>query len=242
MSTSDCDDVEIGAAHVLGRVERATAGEDGEPCEQRLLLVGRAGRVLHSIVARRVCWRASASRPPLSRSRRWPSRSRICAGVRTRVRAAASSSASGRSSRRRQSSAIVSSELEPRARPEELDRLLLASGGTGYGTSPSIRSNSRLVTISRSVRAALEQRDRAPAPPRPPARSCRARAAARAHRCTPPDPPSHPASARSSRARARGRERQQADPEDACLERGHKLRGNLESPAASCPTRPGRSA
>ena len=79
----------------------------------------------HSIVARRVCWRGSASRPPLSRSSRWPSRSRICAGVRTRVRAAASSTASGRSSSRRQSSAIVSSGSSRDALAEELDRLRL---------------------------------------------------------------------------------------------------------------------
>ena len=36
--------------------------------------------MLHSIVARRVCWRGSASRPPLSRSSRCERRSRICAG------------------------------------------------------------------------------------------------------------------------------------------------------------------
>jgi hypothetical protein len=33
------DDVEVGAAYVFGRVEGATACEDGEPGEQRLLVV-----------------------------------------------------------------------------------------------------------------------------------------------------------------------------------------------------------
>jgi hypothetical protein len=34
----------------------------------------------HAMVVRRVCWRGSASRPPLRRSRRWERRSKICAG------------------------------------------------------------------------------------------------------------------------------------------------------------------
>ena len=57
---------------------------------------------LHSIVARSVCWRGSASRPPLRRSRRSESRSRTCAGERALQRAAASSiaRAAGRGDRR----------------------------------------------------------------------------------------------------------------------------------------------
>ncbi len=86
---------------------------------------GSSSSWLHSIVARSVCWRGSASRPPLSRSSRCDSRSRICAGESTLVRAAASSSASGRSSRRRQSSAIVVVRRQPRALAEQLDRLRL---------------------------------------------------------------------------------------------------------------------
>ena len=85
----------------------------------------RAARSDHSIVARSVCWRGSASRPPLSRSSRCESRSRICSGVRALVRAAASSTASGRLSRRRQSSAIVVARLELRALAEERDCLAL---------------------------------------------------------------------------------------------------------------------
>ncbi len=59
----------------------------------------------HSIVARSVCWRGSASRPAVSRSRRSDSRSRSCCGEKMTVRAAASSRASGRLSSREQSSA-----------------------------------------------------------------------------------------------------------------------------------------
>src|SRR2546430_9605409 len=51
----------------------------------------------------------SASRPALSRSSRSVSRSKIWAGERTRIRAAASSTARGRLSRRAHSSAIVES-------------------------------------------------------------------------------------------------------------------------------------
>ena len=56
------------------------------------------------MVARSVCWRGSASRSPLSRSRRCESRSSSCSAEKTAVRAAASSIASGSSSSRAQSS------------------------------------------------------------------------------------------------------------------------------------------
>ncbi len=71
---------------------------------KELLFVSSSRSYDHSIVARSVCWRGSASRPALSRSSLWASRSRSCSGVKTTVRAAASSSASGRLSRRAQSS------------------------------------------------------------------------------------------------------------------------------------------
>ena len=61
--------------------------------------------------------------PPLSRSRRWESRSRICAGERTLARAAASSTASGRLSRLGRARRSSSSRLEPERVAEELDRL-----------------------------------------------------------------------------------------------------------------------
>ena len=105
----------------------------------------------HSIVARSVRCRASASRPPLRRSRRPPSRSSSCSVVRTDVRAAASSIASGRSSRRAQSSSTCSSG---RKRGElasaRVTNSARASGrartSTAYTCSPWTRSRSRLVT------------------------------------------------------------------------------------------------
>ena len=63
------------------------------------------------MVARSVRWRSGpVRRPPVSRLRRWPSRSRRSAGVSVLARAAASSMASGMPSRRRQISSTVSLE------------------------------------------------------------------------------------------------------------------------------------
>ena len=63
------EEVEIGVADVFGRIEGAAAREDGEAREEpSIVLCDRSYDQL--IVARRVCWRGSASRPPLSRSRR----------------------------------------------------------------------------------------------------------------------------------------------------------------------------
>ena len=78
---------------------------------------------LQAIVARSVCWRGSASRPPLSRSRRCDSRSRICAGDRTLVRAAASSSGERQVVQPPAELRDRLVRLEPRAGAEELDRL-----------------------------------------------------------------------------------------------------------------------
>ena len=90
----------------------------------------------HSIVARRVCWRGSASRSPLSRSSRWESLSSSCSGLKSAVRAAASSSASGSSSRRRQSSRTASLGAKAgstaRARVEE-ERLAVRLGERRHG-------------------------------------------------------------------------------------------------------------
>ena len=89
----------------------------------------------HSIVARSVCWRGSASRPPLSRSSRSDSRSRICAGESTLVRAAASSSASGRLSSARQSSATRRRRARRRARAQKSSTPSSARAA-GPGTRP----------------------------------------------------------------------------------------------------------
>ena len=75
----------------------------------------------------------------------------------------------------------------------------------------------------------LERARRAPAPPRSPARGCRARAAARARRCARRARPWRRASARSSRVTSAGsRSVASADPEDAGLELGHERRRGLD--------------
>ena len=102
----------------------------------------------HSIVARSVCWRGSASRPPLRRSRRCPSRSRICPGASAFARAAASSTASGRLSSRPHSSAISSVGSSEARAQKSATASAPASGGTGYSTSPCTRRSSRDVTSS----------------------------------------------------------------------------------------------
>ena len=116
----------------------------------------------HSIVARSVRCRASASRPPLRRSRRPPSRSSSCSVVRTDVRAAASSIASGRSSRRAQSSSTCSSgrkrgELASARVTNSARASGRARASTAYTCSPWTRSRSRLVTRTSRPRAGAEQ-------------------------------------------------------------------------------------
>ena len=100
----------------------------------------------HSIVARNVRCRGSASRPPASRSSRLETRSRICAGESAFVRAAASSTASGSESSRAQSSRI-SSDAPILARSQKRATASgSVSGGTASSTSPCTRRSSRLVT------------------------------------------------------------------------------------------------
>ena len=89
----------------------------------------REGHGDHAIVARSVCWRGSASRPPFSRSSCLESRSRICCGVRARVRAAASSTAR-KAVQPSAELADLGAGLEPR-RAEELDRLSFREGRHG---------------------------------------------------------------------------------------------------------------
>ena len=103
------------------------------------------------MVARRVCWRGSASRSPWSRSSRCDSRSSSCSAEKTAVRAAASSIASGSSSRRAQSSSTdgvvvkVGSTARARARKSSAPSCS-ERGGTGQVCSPPMRRRSRLVT------------------------------------------------------------------------------------------------
>ena len=134
LSTSDCERVEVGVADLLGRLERAAAGEDGQPREEPLLL-GVEQVVRHSIVARSVCWRGSASRPRREQveALREPleellGREELSAPRRARARAAGCRAAAelgdASSVRRMRSSA--------RAREEELDgRRLGRAAGRG---------------------------------------------------------------------------------------------------------------
>ena len=121
LSISDWS-VSTSAAHLLGRLVRATAREDREP--QRRAAAPRPSRSYDQwIVASSVCWRGSASRPPLS-SRALPSRSSNCSGERpARVRPRARARAAGcRGARRAPRSRA--SQLNPgrraRARAEQL--------------------------------------------------------------------------------------------------------------------------
>ena len=112
-----------------------------------------------AIVARRVECRSSASRVPLSRSRRASSRSSSASGERSFVRAAASSTASGRWSRRAQSSVTCSSrERSGRtACARSMNSALAsasASGGRSSSDSPWMRNGSRLVVSSLNPGAA----------------------------------------------------------------------------------------
>ena len=72
-------ELEVGVGDLLGRLQRPAAAEDGE-CREQLPLPGSSSSYDHSIVARSVCCRVSASRPPRRRSSRLPRRSRSCCG------------------------------------------------------------------------------------------------------------------------------------------------------------------
>ena len=110
---------------------------------------------LHSMVARSVRCRGSASRGPVSRSSREPIRSSSCAGEKTRSRAAASSSASGNRSSRAHSlsttgdgststsAAAARSRSNATASPAD-------SGGTANTRSADSCNRSRLVASTTS--------------------------------------------------------------------------------------------
>ena len=139
--------VEVGVRHLLCRLERATAAEDGQAGEELLLgsveqlvrpLDRRPERLLARLGVPAALEQVEPLREPLE----------DLGGGRTLVLAAASSSASGSLSRRRQSSAIVSSGSSRERAQKSSTASGSASGGTGYSTSPRIRSSSRLVTSS----------------------------------------------------------------------------------------------
>ena len=186
----------------FGCVECAAAGKHGERSEEPLLVFDRRSYD-QSIVARSVCWRRSASRPPLSRSSRCESRSRICAGEsalsaqpRARLRAGGCRGACrARRSRPWRPSVRVRRTTRPprslreggrRTRPRRRSAAVRARSRVGIGSD-----------MREAGRKARPQR-------RSPARGCRAAAAARAPRCARQGRPWHRASARSTRARAPG--------------------------------------
>ena len=149
-----------GAAHGLGRLERAAAAEDAEPGEQLLLtlvqeLVAPVDR------AAQVCCRSGRSRAPVvSRSSRFSSRAAIACGLRSLIRAAASSIASGRPSSRCTISATAASFSSLSAKPgltawarstKSATACASSSGSSGYWCSPRRCSGAWLVTSSRTL-------------------------------------------------------------------------------------------
>ena len=147
----------------------------------------------HSMVARSVRCRGSASRPPLNRSSRSPSRSSSWAGVSSPVRAAASSIASGRSSSRAHSSRdelVVARTPGPRARARATNsrrhRRRRHRGHRRTRARPA--SPKPLAARHQNGRGADRQSSSAPTSRlrhRSRARSCRAEAAAAARRSRP---------------------------------------------------------
>ena len=188
------EDVEaLLAADGLGRIERPAAGEDGEPGEERALLVVEQPW-LHSSVARSVRWRPGRScAPPTSRSSARSRRRLIVSGGRSFERAAASSIASGSPSSRPQTCGdrrdVVLVELEVRVdcagtgceQPYRVVRheLLEARGAAGHpgarAAAPGTRARRRAGAACGSSRARA-------AAARPPAGGRRARRRARAAR------------------------------------------------------------
>ncbi len=164
----------------------------------------------HSIVARSVFCRSSASRPPLKRSSRSPSRSRICSGVSAFVRAAASSSASGMLSRRRQSSSTAALGSTPAREAEELDRVRIGERqhlvlDLAADAEQLARGDEQL-----QVRARLDERGQLEARRRRPVRGCRAASSSSRSPMWParsPCAPSVCATAGSDAAPGRGRSR-----------------------------------
>ena len=144
----------------------------------------------HSIVARSVCCRGSASRPPVKRSSRCArpledllrrEHARAGGGELERQRQVVEppaelvdgrGSASRRRDRRRASPLRARRAASPRTRPR-----------------PRTRSSSREVTSRRELRAALHEHRPGSAPPRPPAPGCRERAASPSRRCVRRDRP-----------------------------------------------------
>ena len=211
LSTSDCSSVR-GRRRRRARPLRACSRRGRRQSQRTAAALRRraARTTTRSSRAASLARRRRRGRPRAGRAAR-ASRSRICAGESTAVRAAASSTASGRSSSRRQSSSIIvgRAPATPARAAEELDAPpARRAAAPGYSTSPGTRSSSRLGDehVAGSGTRSSE-RGELRAPRRPRARSCRASeqqlALADDARRARPSPPS--VSRDRGRARAPGR-------------------------------------
>ena len=129
--------VEVGLGDLLGRLEGAAAVKTARRAKRRCSSASSRSW-LHAIVARSVCWRGSASRPPLSRSSRCDEPLEDLLGESTLV------ARRGQLDRERQvvqAAAELGDRLvggsEARERSQNSSTASgPASGGTGYSTSP----------------------------------------------------------------------------------------------------------
>ena len=221
------------------RLQGAAAAEDGQAGEE-LLLGWSSSSYAPAIVARSVCWRASASRAAFEQVE--PLRQALeDLGPGNDAR-----SGGGQLERERelvQAPAELGDRLvglEPGAGAEELDAFALLQGRHRDSRSPRMRSSSRLVTRSSRLGQAPSSAARSGARS-PPARSCPAGAEARARRSPAPGRSSLPG--RGDRLGdehrvAQGRERHPVTP----AWRAGRARPQPRLPAGSCPFRPGRKA
>ena len=231
--------VEVGAGRPLPRRRACSRPRRRRGGRRAVSPRRRAGRTTTRSSPAASAGAGSASRPPLRRSSRCESRSRICAGERALVRAAASSTASGSESRRAHSSAISSDGSSCARSQKSATASGSASGGTANSTSPCTRRSSRLVHEQGEVGAAGEER-----------RELRRR---RDHLLEVVEEQEQLALAdvlgetvpraerlgdrlRDERGIAKGGE---PDPEDPCFVVGDERGGGLDARDGSCRSRPG---
>ena len=245
LSTSDCERVEVGVADRLGRLERAAAARRRRAARRAAAPRRRAARSSTRSSRAASAGAASASRPPLSRSSR-------CAEALEDLRGREHARARGGELERERQVVEAPAELRdrssararstPRARAEELDRLVAAERRHRVlDARRGQRSSSRLVTSSCRFGHAPSSAAELGAPRRPPARSCRAGAAARVSPTCSASPSFAPsACAIVSSTSAGSRSGGERHPEDAVREAsGTQLGGRLEREPRLARCRPG---
>ena len=177
--------VDVSVDDLLGRLEREAAGEDGELREELLARSGESSSYDHSIVARSVCWRGSASRPPLRRSSRC---SEAVEDLRWRQRPCPRRSELDCQRHLVEPAAEVARSSAVGSIPDRSaeERDCLPLGQWRYLVLDLAAYAQQLPGGDEQdqVRAAPRPAPRAPAPSRPPAPGCRAATAALARRCT----------------------------------------------------------